>query len=248
MHPGPEKPASAVGTPKPSRPVLAIAVGTMLAVTAVILVSIFALRRPGVAPGAGAAPARARSHSFWRVTPQPAPQAAEAVASPPARPSGDRAPLLAILVEDATGGPIAGATVKVKEHALGVTDQEGWLHVHSDAVPRTGYLAVTAAGYAAGATSYASPGAARVQLLPGSQISGVVVEAGTGRPLADLVVTAGELETNSDHTGRFAFRDLHAGILRLQARGPHHFGSLPAPIAVGLGKVVANLRLEVMPA
>jgi hypothetical protein len=222
-----------------------------LASVAAVIVMLFLGRRTPrpsrTAPVATAPRAPLRPHSFWTV---PAAEDAAAPAaipapSPPAKPDE---PTLSVLVEDATGGPIARAAIAVEDKPQGLTDAAGWLRLPAQAVPRMGSLDVTAPGYARGHITYSSPGEVRMQLLPGSQIAGVVVESGSDRPVADVPVFAAGATATSDQAGRFVLRDLPAGLVRLEARGPHHFGALRDPIPLGLGKVVNDVRLEVRPA
>jgi hypothetical protein len=195
----------------------------------------------------GPAPVVART-SVW-VPPRPhqrPPKLLPAAALPPAL-EHQRGDLLVVHVEDVLGGAIAGAEVSRKQVVLGITDQAGVARLAQAALglPRSDRLEVAADGYARRSASYVSPGEVRVQLLPGGSLSGVVVEKGSDRPVPGLTVVAEQATTISDAQGRFTLRDLAAGTYPLQARGPAHFGALPAPVAVGLGRAVAGVRLEV---
>jgi hypothetical protein len=225
---------------------IVIAAAALVAVVSLLVI----LRGGRGARGPAHLPGRS---SFWHV-PLPGETPNAAAAAPVAAtivPDGgitDPRSQLAILVEDATGGAIPGAAIVVDDKRIGATDGTGWLRVAAGTVAHTGTVEVSAAGYAEGSAAYASPGEVRVQLLPGGQISGVVVEAGSGRGVPDLEVRANAVVTTSDAQGRFDLRGVYAGMVRLQARGPHHIGALPTPIALGIGKVVADVRLEVQPA
>jgi protocatechuate 3,4-dioxygenase beta subunit len=221
----------------------AVALGLLTAAVLVALLRSGPLVRPAVD---GPAPPR---KTFWRVAGAPA--RAPALTTPAPSPSAPLSgPALIVHVEDATGGPIGGAQIRVGDRLMGVTDADGVLRIPAtaDGLLPAGELKASAAGYAAGQARYISPGEARIKLLPGSQLSGVVVEAGSERLMPGLRVITDDAETTTDEEGRFAFRDLQAGSVRLEARGPHHFGALKVPVAVGLGRVVSGLRIEVSPA
>jgi hypothetical protein len=222
-----------------------LAMAVLAAVVIMILVGHRAAPPTRIEPIARARTARG-THSFW--TMPPAEDAGTPAAPTPATATKPDQPSLAVLVEDATGGPIARAAIVIEDKPRGLTDAAGWLRLPVTAIPRDGALVATAAGYARGRASYASPGEVRLQLLPGSQIAGVVVESGSGRPVADVPVFAAGGSTTSDQAGRFVLRDLAAGLVRLAARGPHHAGALRDPIPLGPGKIVSGVRLEVRPA
>jgi hypothetical protein len=187
--------------------------------------------------------------SFWRAPPHlqnAADVPAPAAPPPTARSNG---PALQVLVEDATGGPIGGAKLLVKDQAVGVTDQAGHCDVAlgTPGLTPTGTLEAKAAGYAPGSSAYAAPGRLLVQLLPGSRISGTVVEVGTGHPVPGLEVFADNQSTMSAADGQFSLRDITAGKHHLRAVGPHHAGQLARPVSVGPGAAVDGIRLEVAP-
>ena len=203
-------------------------------------------RSPAIEPVQ--APARAKGRkSIWAIA-RPAPGASARAPARPGTPPVGAA--LQVQVDDVTGGPIEGARIKIGGTEVGTTDGSGlwWVGPPAAGIPEAGKLEATADGYAPGSAAYARPGRVRLKLLPGSQVAGLVVEAVTGRPVGGVTVSDEQRSTVSDQEGHFAFRDLPAGILRLQARGPRHHGTLDPPISVGLGRVDADVRIEVRPA
>lgn len=225
---------------------------TLVALTATLFVS----HRPHPPPVASTSE---RPASFWHPVRRPPTFTngqTEDVAPKRVPSPGNKAALI-VHVEDATGGPIANAAVAatsgtadepVHDLPLGQTDAAGLLLVPEGAtgLGTAGEVHVRADGYAQGDKAYALPGDVRVLLLPGSQISGIVVERATGRPVVGIAVRADDdVETQSDAQGRFAFHDLHAGPYRLEARGPHVFGASKVPVTVGLGRGASDVRLEV---
>jgi hypothetical protein len=193
----------------------------------------------------GSRPAAGRRTSVWTV---PRVHTAGPAASVPVVGRSPGASGLLVLVEDILGGPIGGAQVAVGEVNVAATDASGTAYVAAGSVPHSGLLRVSAEGYAPDEVDYRLPGEVNVWLLPGSQLGGVVVAAGTETPVGGLQVTANGRDTTSDDEGRFLFRDLPAESYRLEARGRHHFGVLPHPVALGPGRSVTGLRLEVQSA
>jgi hypothetical protein len=86
---------------------------------------------------------------------------------------------------------------------------------------------------------------------PTSAITGVVIEAGTARPLASAVVTltAPGLQVQrllSDSKGRFVFRNIpaHSGYLLSATRQGFFDGSISSPLSVAENQWISDQRLE----
>jgi len=82
-------------------------------------------------------------------------------------------------------------------------------------------------------------------------ISGVVVEAGSGRPLANAVVTmsAPGMQAQrllSDPKGRFVFRNIPASEYQLSATRQGYFSNATVPVSVAEDQWVPDRRLELV--
>jgi RNA polymerase sigma-70 factor (ECF subfamily) len=120
-------------------------------------------------------------------------------------------------------------------------------------------LNIEADGYAGLETSVAlTRDAVRdLRLAPAAKVFGTVIEAATGRPVADATVTWGNrdvrawtrsMSTKTDAEGRFGFDDLHAGTYQIMARAPARglSGKGPTFTAESL-KTVSGIRIAMEP-
>jgi protocatechuate 3,4-dioxygenase beta subunit len=167
---------------------------------------------------------------------------------------------LAGTVLDATGGPIAGAQVR----ALRVeappfvlettTDDDGGFEL----ALIEGYVQLTghAEGYAPALVGMMAPAeGVEVVLTPGSRVSGMVVEAGSERPLADVAVRAVPEQARSPQLersaltqadGTFTIHGLEPGRYALIAKGDRVHGAAPEPITIGLTERLTGVKIEVV--
>ena len=164
------------------------------------------------------------------------------------------APTLTGAVADRAGKPVADALVIVRplQH-----ENEPPQTTHTDAqgafritLPSAGLVTVRveAAGFAPQTLQKQRPAAAlRVRLLPGAQISGVVRDAATGRPIDGALVEsrspgseaapwepgAGRVETRSDREGRFRLDGLGPGRQRVRAAARGYGAQLHSAVRPG---------------
>jgi hypothetical protein len=85
-------------------------------------------------------------------------------------------------------------------------------------------------------------------LTPGAVLSGLVVEAGTRRPLDDATVTVhGGTVTRTDAAGRFELTRLAPGRYKPFATSIGGYGETAESVLLGLGQSVDDLVIEVHP-
>lgn len=154
------------------------------------------------------------------------------------------------LVKDSGGGVVPGATLEEEHGARGTSDDRGrfalWLS------PGDAVLTVRAEGYAPEIVTGGAPGELEVVLHPESTISGRVVNAKNGAPIAGARVmtdwVGGELETDSDENGAFFLPGVPPGEHRLRAVGEGWLAELSEPLVIGRADAVRDVRLEATPA
>jgi protocatechuate 3,4-dioxygenase beta subunit len=165
------------------------------------------------------------------------------------------------VVEDVSGGPIAGAVVSVSlgrwlggDHVGAVTDATGSFTLWTQ--PGEVSLRASADGYAPGAVDAAAPSRqVAIYLTPESSLTGVVVTAGDRRPVAGAVVEAGGDwtdgagggRTRTDEAGRFRLDRLAPGRWKPVAQGDGWYGEAADSVLLGLGQSVDGLVIEVAP-
>jgi hypothetical protein len=153
------------------------------------------------------------------------------------------------VVEDILGGPIAKAYVTA-EGARVETDEQGrfsiWMKPHGE------YRSVEAraSGYGRRSQPVRVPGKVVIALAPDSTISGKVVDATTGAPLANARVVAypHRAEATSGADGTFSFDGLAAADYEIAANTRDRLGRLGRAIPVGVGERVEGIVVEVYPA
>jgi hypothetical protein len=90
---------------------------------------------------------------------------------------------------------------------------------------------------------------ARESALPTGSVSGVVVDAVSGKPLPDTNVTLAGLHIATDHAGRFTFRDVAAGNQRISAHRDLHEYRIATTVAqVPEGGTAMGVRIAMEPA
>jgi hypothetical protein len=163
------------------------------------------------------------------------------------------------LVRDATGGPIASATVRVSRftpphNTMAVlTNQEGKFVVWAQ--PGEVTLMAEAVGYAPVGTSHVVPSSdVTLELTPASTVEGVVVSAEDGKPVAGIEVRAlpagswnGPLHRSgtSDGEGAFSIQGLEPFAYTLIAEGQGWRGQSDRPFEVGLAERQDHVRVTV---
>lgn len=151
------------------------------------------------------------------------------------------------VVEDAGGGPVAGALVTVKNEgdslvASAFSGPDGQFALSAADGPAT--LQVTADGYGGLMRGVVLPTSrVRLKLVPGSSIEGVVTASPSGRPLEGVLVQArnhsaealsfGTATTSSE--GRFSIRNLGSGSHFVSVHSPD-FSAHTQEIWLGVGE------------
>lgn len=169
------------------------------------------------------------------------------------------------VVADVGGGPIADALVTVSTGASlddaaipTRTDVEGRFAVWT--AQGAVVVAAEAEGYAPGELEASAPvRTLELVLTPESVLAGIVVEAGTGKPVADASVEAGlervdmgrrstsdTVRTGAD--GRFRLTRLAPGRYKPVATAVHGYGEAAASVLLGLGQRTEELVIELHPA
>ena len=168
------------------------------------------------------------------------------------------------VVMDELGGPVEGARVwgTHESQSVGgiVTDMEG--RFSAWVAPGGWQWHAIAADYTEGRARTAAPGhTIRLTLTPESVIEGRVIEAGSGRALAGVVVVITEGPTTglsldpgtvlardvSDERGRFRLDGLLPGRYKPVAIAPGARGEPVASVRLGLAEHVGDLVIEMHP-
>jgi protocatechuate 3,4-dioxygenase beta subunit len=159
------------------------------------------------------------------------------------------------VVEDILGGPIEHAQVSTEGVRVD-TDAQGRFAIWISPAAAQGLppsqiqmLHARATGYGPRSQALRSLGPVVIALSPESTITGKVVDAASGAPVASARVVAtpgGEATSSAD--GSFALEGLAAGDIALEAITPQRFGSLPGQIQLGLGMRVEGIVVQVYPA
>lgn len=170
---------------------------------------------------------------------------------------------LAGTVIDATGGPIPLARVQATQGdgaQVGVTvlsDEDG----HFELTLRAGSvtLRAEAEGYASATQTAAAPNTqVELQLSPEASLTGSVVSALDGQPLADIEVTAfkhtplmlvaGDGRALSAADGSFSIRGLSSGTFHVHARSAQWAGSAEHTISLGISEPGGPVHITARPA
>jgi protocatechuate 3,4-dioxygenase beta subunit len=157
------------------------------------------------------------------------------------------------VVEDAlvsTGGGNWGRDVGL---SIAYTDAEGAFSLWTK--PGDVYVLAEAEGYAQGGKGGAAPGYTfELLLTPESVVGGRVVDAATGKPVADARVTVeseggwgSDNVTYTDEAGKFRVARLEPGRYVAKATTIDRFGTSNESRRVGLGEAVEDFEVKVHP-
>jgi protocatechuate 3,4-dioxygenase beta subunit len=164
------------------------------------------------------------------------------------------------IVKDIAGGVVEGALVASggdmwrRRGGLSVahTDAEGAFRMWTG--PGEIYVTAQADGYAPGSKSGAAPGYTfELLLTPESVVGGRVIDAETGKPVADARVDVngegwgGGTVTYTDEAGTFRVARLEPGRYVVQATTIDRFGVSNESRRVGLGEAVEDIEVKVYP-
>lgn len=86
-----------------------------------------------------------------------------------------------------------------------------------------------------------------IVLTPGAMLGGIVVEAGTRRPLEDATVSVSGATTRSDAGGRFQLEKLSPGRYKPTATSVGGYGETAESVRLGLGQTLDDLVIEIYP-
>lgn len=164
-------------------------------------------------------------------------------------------------VADVTGGPIANALVAAREDWESgefppvETDAQGTFTMWV----KPGYVQIEASaeGYTNGRDGGRAPGTFDILLTPESSVSGTVVDATGGEPVAGVTVEVEASEWSgsedrdprdiTDEQGRFRVARLGPGRHVVSASSPHGFGRAEGSTLVGLGQHVDGVVVKLHP-
>ncbi len=169
-------------------------------------------------------------------------------------------------VLDINGGPIAEARVTVSSSGFmasartsGKADAQGRFVLW--AAPGSISVAASAEGYADGDAEAVAPAkAVEVLLTPEASLAGIVVEAGSRAPVADVLVAVDDdgdgmgfrwrrgATSRTDAAGKFRIARLSPGRYKPVASGRGVYGEPTASVLLGLGQRVDDVVIEVHPA
>ncbi|MDQ3337014.1 MAG: carboxypeptidase regulatory-like domain-containing protein [Myxococcota bacterium] len=150
-------------------------------------------------------------------------------------------------VADLNGGPIAKARVTAR-NAVGVTRDDGSFTLW--AAPGEQTVVGSAEGYASSREGTYAPGHVELLLIPEGTISGTVVDAITGEPVADVRVRADGSENHSDGVaitdaqGAFRVTRLTAGRYAVNARTERGYGLSEGSVLLGVGGNVSGIVVK----
>jgi protocatechuate 3,4-dioxygenase beta subunit len=156
-------------------------------------------------------------------------------------------------VEDAGGGPIAGARISLVwpegVNASATSDEHGAFELR---VARGEIeIEATAHGYASGSSDGVAPGEIVIALVPESVLVGRVLDLESGHGLAGITVQADELQDRSvstDSEGRFRFEALESGRYKPIAWSDRVAGIASESVDLGPGETSPEIKVYVRPA
>lgn len=153
-------------------------------------------------------------------------------------------------VTDIRGGAIEGARVQLntgRPTSVARTGAGGafvaWVQ------PGRVMASAIADGYVSSFGSGVAPtDALAIVLTPEGVVAGVVVEAGTRRPIDDAEVTVHEVVVRTGADGRFRARKVAPGRHKPTATAIGAYGEVAESVRVGLGETIDDVVIEVHPA
>jgi len=165
-------------------------------------------------------------------------------------------------VSDISGGPIAHAQIRASSGRWGggesapavETDDKGVYSVWI--APGEVRVTASADGYSAKTEMGKAPSKIDILLTPESGLSGIVVDAKTGKPIegANVSVEATQWSWDdregdkTDAEGKFKVRRLPPGRYVASARTDHGYGRTEGSVLVGLGQQVDGVVVKLFPA
>ncbi len=170
--------------------------------------------------------------------------------------------LLAGVVQDINGGPIAGSQVRAQTEG-GFETLTDMLRFWSPPVvsgadgafqlwvePGRGRISAVADGYGETSVEVDAPTTVVILLTPAGAITGTVIDA-AGQPVADATVEARSLEmtveTRTDAAGAFTLDHLVASRFSVTAHSARGYGAAGGRVAVWLGQQ-ATVRIQLVAA
>ena len=153
------------------------------------------------------------------------------------------------VVNDIGGGPVAGATVMVRDetwsgaYALTTSNDSGEFATW---VPPGGvYVHAVAPGYTEGGKNAVAPGTVvTVLLTPESALAGRVVDAHTKQPVANAEVFAGDKTAFTNDRGAFRMAGLSPGRYKPEAKAAGLYGKVNSSVRLGLGETRSDVVIE----
>src|SRR5262249_28816032 len=86
-----------------------------------------------------------------------------------------------------------------------------------------------------------------IALTPEAVLGGIVVEAGTRRPLEDATASVNGATARTDASGRFRIAKLPPGRYKPTATSVGGYGETAESVLLGLGQTIDNLVIEIYP-
>jgi membrane-associated protease RseP (regulator of RpoE activity) len=154
-------------------------------------------------------------------------------------------------VSDVNGGPIANARVRTQS-ATTETAADGTFALW--VAPGQMWISAEAEGYASQGDGVHAPGRIELVLFPAGTISGTVVDAATGEPVAGARIVAPEWPGGArpaaiaDERGAFLLDKLLPDRYQLEARSEHGYGTARSSVVVGMGASVEGVMIRLHPA
>lgn len=164
------------------------------------------------------------------------------------------------VVSDLTGGPIEKARVSLFGNRFRSSAASVMTETAADGTfslwvaPGAVTVVASAEGYADEQEWTSAPGTIELLLTPESSVSGTVVDAASGEPVANARVSVGGSEwgaegsTFSDAKGAFRIARLTPGRYTATARTDHGYGKSDGSTLVGLGQNVDGMVVALHPA
>ena len=165
-------------------------------------------------------------------------------------------------VADISGGPIAHAHIRATGGRWGQGDAAPMIETDDKGVytvwvaPGNVRIQASADGYAATSEMGDAPGKIDLLLTPESGLSGIVVDAATGKPIEGAKVSVestqwswdGHEGDKTDTDGKFKVHRLPPGRYVASARTDHGYGRTEGSTLVGLGQQVDGVVVKLFPA